>query len=586
MFITYSENLLKNMFPIYIKYIIKMKKTIAFFLLTLVFLVPARAADVENVKPVKNIILLIPDGTSLATVSMSRWYQWYLNPDKPNLNIDPYLSGTVRTHSSNAPIGDSAPTTSCYMTGHPSRTGYVATYPPSDGANDIYPMDPSRAYQPMMTLLEAAKIIQNKATGLVFTCEFPHATPADCSAHSYNRGKYEWIAPQMVHNDLSVVIGGGVSLLTKEMEDYLQANGYGVFKDDLNGMRNYGGDKMWALYNKKDMAFDLDRDPSKEPALEEMTKTAISKLSKNENGFFLMVEGSKVDWAAHSNDPIGMTTDFLAFDRACKVALDFAKQNGETAVIIVPDHGNSGISIGCARCTGYDKLTKDQLFGAFAKQKMTAAGLAAKVNETPAADVQSVFSRYAGFELSNDELKALYNCKDYKNSPIPEAERSNKDVHPSLYSGSLTSFMSKVMTSRTCFGFTTGGHTGEEVFLASYHPQGTRPMGMHTNIELNHYMTALFGLNGQLDPLSQEYFAPHTKVFAGLTTEIVPAVDGKSNPTLIVKNKKKQLTITPFTNLVKAGKKGQEEIRLKSVVVYVDKNNTFYLPMSLAEYFK
>ena len=92
-----------------------MKKAISLLLLLAIIFMPAKAQDVENVKPVKNVILLIPDGTSLATVSMARWLQWYTNPDKPKLNIDPYLCGTVRTHSSNAPIGDSAPTTSCYM---------------------------------------------------------------------------------------------------------------------------------------------------------------------------------------------------------------------------------------------------------------------------------------------------------------------------------------------------------------------------------------------------------------------------------------------------------------------------------------
>ena len=106
-----------------------MKKTLAFLLLLAIIIMPANAVEKENVKPVKNVILLIPDGTSLATISIARWLQWYQDPSKPKLNIDPYLCGTVRTHSSNAPIGDSAPTTSCYMTGQPSRTGYVSTYP-------------------------------------------------------------------------------------------------------------------------------------------------------------------------------------------------------------------------------------------------------------------------------------------------------------------------------------------------------------------------------------------------------------------------------------------------------------------------
>lgn len=565
-----------------------MKKTMTFLLLLAVMLLPARAADVKEVKPVKNLIVLIPDGTSLATVSIARWLQWYTDPSKPNLNIDPYLCGTVRTHSSNAPIGDSAPTTSCYMTGQPSRTGYVSTYPESDGDNDIYPTDPSRAFQPMTTVLEAAKILQNKATGLVFTCEFPHATPADCSAHSYNRGKYEWIAPQMVHNDLNVVIGGGVSILSKDMEDYLLANGYNVYKNDLKGMRADNGQKMWALYGDKEMAYDIDRNPEEQPSLEEMTRKAIDKLSKDPEGFFLMVEGSKIDWAAHGNDPVGMATDMLAFDRACGAALEFALQNGETAVVILPDHGNSGISLGKASCKGYDKLSKDQLFHQFSQYKLTAEGFAKKLNSSPASEVQNIFRTYAGFELTPEELTALNNCKDYKNSPIPEAQRSAEGM-ASMYSGSLTGFMAQLLTSRTCFGFTTGGHTGEEVFLAAYHPQGTLPIGMHTNIEINRYLCAVLGLQDKLEELTAQNFARHTDVFKDYTCEMVPAADEKGSPTLIVKNKKnkkKQLTITPFTNIVKAGKKGQEEIRLQSVIVYVDKNNTFYLPTRLADYLK
>lgn len=564
-----------------------MKKTMLLLLLSAVILMPVQGADVKEVKPVKNIILMIPDGTSLATVSIARWLQWYTNPDMPKLNIDPYLCGTVQTHSSNAPIGDSAPTTSCYMTGYPSRTGYVSTYPLNDPENDIYPMDPSRAYQPLITVLEAAKILHNKAGGLVFTCEFPHATPADCSAHSYRRGKYEWIAPQMAHNDLTVVIGGGVSLLPEESEAYLKANGYGVYKNDLNGMRNDKSDKMWALYCDREMAYDADRNPAEEPSIEEMTRKAIEKLSKNENGFFLMVEGSKVDWAAHANDPVGMCTDFLAFDRACGAAIEFAKKDGNTAVVILPDHGNSGISLGVRHCGGYDKLTKDQLFHNFSQMKLSAEGFVKKLNSEPASEVQNIFRTYAGFELTDEELHALNNCNDYKNSPIPVDKRSDEGVEKSLYSGFLNSFISKLLTSKTCFGFTTGGHTGEEVFLATYHPQGTLPIGMYTNIELNEYLCNLFGFDrNKLDELSFKHFARHTDVFKDYTCQIVPAKDEKDFPTLVVKNKKKQLNIKPFSNIVTTGKKGNEEIRLNSVIVYVDENNTFYLPESLTDYLK
>ena len=207
------------------------------------------------------------------------------------------------------------------------------------------------------------------------------------------------------------------------------------------------------------------------------------------------------------------------------------------------------------------------------------------MNSEPASEVQNIFRTYAGFELTPEELNALNNCKDYKNSPIPADKRSSKNVEASLYSGSLTSFMANLLTSKTCFGFTTGGHTGEDVFLAAYHPQGRLPMGMLTNIELNHYMCALFGMNhDKLDELTAQNFAPHTEVFKDFKCEIIPSKEEKGSPTLVVKNKKKQLNITPFSNIVTIGKKGQEDIRLNSVIVYVDKNNTFYLPTKLAEY--
>ena len=100
-------------------------------------------------RPAKNVILLISDGTSLPAVSLARWYQRALNPQAQHLSLDPYLSGSVITYCSNAPIGDSAPTTSCYMTGVPSIDGFIATYPYSEPHNDLVPLDSSWAYRPM-----------------------------------------------------------------------------------------------------------------------------------------------------------------------------------------------------------------------------------------------------------------------------------------------------------------------------------------------------------------------------------------------------------------------------------------------------
>jgi len=526
------------------------------------------------VRSVKNVILLIPDGCSLATISAARWYQWLKNPGQPNLAIDPYLCGTVRTHSSNAPIGDSAPTTSCYMTGELSRTGYVSTYSPSDPTHDIFPTDSTKAYQPLMTVLEAAKIVYGKSAGLVFTCEFPHATPADCSAHSYNRGDYKSIVSQMVHNSLDVVLGGGVSLLQKDQQSFLKANGYDVLLDDINGVRAFTGKKLWGLFNPMSMPYDLDRNPKVTPSLEEMTSKAIETLSKNKKGFFLMVEGSKVDWAAHVNDPIGMITEFLAFDRACKVALDFALKDGNTTVVILPDHGNSGFSIGCSRCQGYDKLNADQLFGTTMQFTKTAEGLADILNQNELSAAKDLIFNYTKIELTEQQVLWLNYCRDYSKSPIPLEERK-KGV-------TLQSLLAKIMTDVTCFGFTTNGHTGEDVFLAAYHPKNDLPMGVYHNYEINDYLCKLLKLENRLPDLTSTYYAKHTQVFEGMTYSSNADVEPKF-PVLTVKKGNNELKIRANSNVVQRNGK---DILLKTVVVYMDINKTFYLPRDLAKWLK
>ena len=527
----------------------------------------------RSIRPVKNVILMIPDGCSLATVSAARWYQWIQNPSKPDLNIDPFICGTVRTNCSNAPIGDSAPTTSCYMTGLLSWAGFVSTYSPVDVDNDIFPMDSALAYQPLMTVLEASKLIYGKSTGLVFTCEFPHATPADCSAHSYNRSNYTSIGSQMVHNHLDVVIGGGVSLLQNDQQEFLKANGYDVMLDDVNGLRNYSGKKLWSLFNAMDMPFDLDRNPQTTPSLEEMTTIAIKTLSKNKKGFFVMVEGSKVDWAAHANDPVGMMTDFLAFDRACKVALDFARKDGNTAVIILPDHGNSGLSIGRASCPNYAKLSKDQLFDAVLHFTKTAEGISEIIKEKDPLAARDSIKKYTRIELTEEQMDLLNHCNDYSKSPVPMEQKKGLSLEYQL---------AKFMTDVTCFGFTTNGHTGEDVFLAAYHPKGDLPLGVYHNFEINDYLCKLLNLENQLPALTSKYFAKHNIVFNGMNY-FSNAAEVKDFPVLTVTNGHKQLKVKANSNVVNLNGK---DIQLETVVVYVDKNNTFYLPEGLADLLK
>ncbi|MCL2562038.1 MAG: alkaline phosphatase [Rikenellaceae bacterium] len=378
------------------------------------------AAFGARAEGIKNVIFMIPDGASISSVSLARWYKQYTQGEG-RLSFDPYISGFVRSHSSNAPIGDSAPTASAYMTGKLTQAGFLSMLPPPCG-NDLVEVDPALAYTPRMTLFEAARIAGGKAIGLVVTCEFTHATPAATSAHWYARNDYATISEQMIHNSIDVVMGGGTKFLSDAQERFLQTYGYTVLRDDLAGFRSFGGGRLWALFGDEYMDYDTERDTLQQPSLAEMTHRAIEILSQREEGFCLLVEGSKIDWAAHDNDRMRILSEMLAFDEAARVALDFARACGRTLVIICPDHGTGGVSIGDSGSSrNYSRLSLGEIFGHI--------------------------------------------------------------------------------------GFTTGGHTGEDVFLAVYDPRGRALGGLVTAPQVNAYIMDAMALGATLDELTAKYYA-------------------------------------------------------------------------------
>lgn len=537
--------------------------------LLFILLISAACLVAQEVRPVKNVIVMIPDGTSVGVYSAARWYKFY-NKMGDRLFIDPYFTGTVTTHSSNAPIGDSAPTSSTYATGILQKTGNVAIHPEADPGNDIYPVDASRTYQPAATVLEAAKMLKNKAVGLVFTCEFPHATPAGFSAHHYNRGAYKFLAPQMAYQNMDVVFGGGNSILTDDIINHFKENGTRLIQNDRKALLDYDGEgKVWALFGDKALPYSMDRNPDQVPSIAEMTAKALELLSRKEEGFFLMVEGSQVDWAAHANDAVAMITEYLAFDEAVGEVMKFAEKDGNTAVVIMSDHGNSGLTIGSRSCPGYDKLSIEQLFGTVSNYKLSANGLEAILVNCKPDQIKAEFKKYTGIDITDEELQTLLSSKNYKESDYTKVGTSNNMAHNIV----------NIMNSRTCFGFTTGGHTGEETLLASYHPQGDILRGNVRNVEVNAYLQKLLGLDRPLQQLSDEIFARHTDVFTGEKIKVTVDKKDPDFPVLTVKKGKNRLEVKAFSSVAKLNGKPFD---MGSVAVYIDKNDTFYLPKALA----
>lgn len=521
----------------------------------------------KEVKPVKNVILMIPDGTSTSVLSAARWYQYY-NTGNRSLNIDPYLCGLVSTYSSNAPIPDSAPAMSAYTTGIRSQAGNISVYPDKDLDQDIDTIDSSRAYQPLLTVFEAAKIKKQKATGIVVTTDFCHATPAACASHHYDRSNYTALASQMAYNNIDVVFAGGSSHISDDIKAHLKKVKTLYFEQDINTFKDLDENQnVWGLMASGNFPYDIDRTPEY-PSLAEMTANAIKILNQKENGFFLMVEGSRVDMAAHGTDPIGIITEFLAFDKAVGIAMEYAKEKGETAVVVMPDHGNGGLNFGSAALKNYSQEGLDEIFGNISQFTKTAHGLGDLLRETTPENIRDEFRKHTSIDLNDEEMQLLISSKDYIISDYTEVGNTEN----------IISSVAHIMKSRTYFEFISGNHTGEDVFLAAYHPEGNLPLGLNTNTEMNLYLCDLVGLDQSLQVYTKELFAKHTEVFDGLKCEVIK--DG--NPKLVINKGSKKLEIPAFKSI---GYLNGKTFDIGSVVVYIDKNNEFYLPKYLKDLF-
>ena len=514
-----------------------------------------------EVKPVKNIILMIPDGTSTAVLALQRWYYEHLDPQEcqASLSFDPYICALVRNHCSNSPMPESSASMSAYMTGQLVQGPNLCIYPAPCPEQDLVRVNPDSTYQPLATVMDAARILGGKSIGAVVTVDVTHATPAGTIGHAVSRNSRRIIIDQLASGRMDVLFGGGYKRMNDGVKAILADNGVEYIESDAKAFREFDGDKLWALFTRGDMSYEMVRDSLKEPSLAEMTEKAIDILSRNKKGFFLMVEGSKVDFVAHANDAAGILSEFGAFDRAVAAALDFARKDGNTAVIVVPDHGTAGVNFGDKHYHDYVKKGLDSLMVGLKDIKLTASLLEPILRKCPADDIPSLFREKTGIELNRNEYDAL----------LASRGSSEDDYMKIAYSYNLQNEISKIIQKHTHIGFVSGGHTGEDLFLAVYNPNGQQPTGHLKAADLNEYMCRLAGLPVSLDELTSRIYVKHDVLLAGHSFE----VEGEGSEAALVVDGG-ALRIPANRSYVL---KGEEKIPLKSVSVYVPENGFFYI---------
>lgn len=461
------------------------KILLSFFLTTTTLSFNANAVPLEQVQPgfAKNVIILIPDGMSTDGITLTRWVY---NDGKP-LNLDPIATGLVRTHNSDTIIADSAPAGTAMATGHKTQDKLIGVLPAQATLYGTNGYDEKKSHFPVASVLELAKL-QGKSVGIVATSEIMHATPAAFTAHVTHRKNYSDITEQIVFQNIDVVFGGGQTFLEaknrddgEDMLNALTEQGYRIItnKHQFEQIKN---GKVWGLFSPKDMPYDIDR--KDEPSLAELTKKSIALLQQNDRGFLLVVEGSKIDWAAHANAPAALISDIKAFDDAVGEAVKFAKSNHDTLVIIASDHGNGGVTIGNrATSDNYSTLPLTDFVATLRSISVSEETLAKLITDAPSQTTELIEQLW---QFTPDPVLI---------AAIQNAGSAEK----------IQTLLSETLNQRSLLGWTSGGHTGQETVLYVYSPDFSNTLtGTVDNTDLARY--AAKAINGDLSRATEQLF--------------------------------------------------------------------------------
>lgn len=495
---------------------------IRYFLITAVILTMVFVSQIAFAAGVKYLFLFIGDGMSLSLVHAT---ELYLNdvksdtPGKESISFTKFpVVGLASTFDSGRYITDSASAITAIMSGRKTLDG-------------VLNMDPGKT-EKFTTLAEEAKAVGMKI-GVLSTVSLDHATPAGLYAHNPSRNNYYDIALEISKSGFNYFAGGGFRQPTgkeKDKEsifDVLAREGYTVIQN-RNDFENLipPKDRMVVINPVLDpeaaMPYAIDRG-AEEFSLAELTRKGIELLD-NPNGFFMMVEGGKIDWACHANDIRSAMGDVLDLEQAVAEAVKFyEKRPEETLIIVISDHGNGGLSLGHT-LTGYNLYLRR-----LDHQKVSYEVFTKKVKEytqnTPKEkqnlrDFWPIIQENFGFLWLTPEEKAQLEEKakngdkgaketlamaltDYELSRLEKAFAASMSEEPPkgdeakvLYGGydPLTVTLTHIMGEKVGVGWTTYAHTAEPVPVFALGVKSELFNGWYDNTDLYTKMKQALGL--------------------------------------------------------------------------------------------
>ncbi|MDR2700947.1 MAG: alkaline phosphatase [Spirochaetaceae bacterium] len=445
---------------------------------------PAKSLDGQNEVAAgkgqaKYVFLFIGDGMAMPQVSSAEVFSTARSSKDINITRLGFtkfpVTGLATTYDAGTFITDSASAGTAIATGNKTLSGVIN-------------MDAGKTqkFKPITEYIHEAGM----KVGIVSTVTLNHATPASFYAKATSRSDYYDIAVQLAESDFDYYGGGSLLQQTgknKDKQDALEiakANGFTYVntKDGFNALKP-GGGKVIAisprLQDDGAMQYEIDRKPD-ELSLADFTRKGIELLD-NSKGFFMMIEGGKVDWACHANDAGAAIHDVLAMDAAIRVALDFAaKHPKNTLIVVTGDHETGGLTIGFAG-TQYDTF-----FDKVALQKKSYVAFDDEVLKPYKAGISAANAKLAdllpsikeSFGIDFDSLSAFQKEQiefAFQRSMGNEQIRSFAEDKYLLYGGyePLTVKLTQMMNQTAGIGWTSYAHTGVPVptFASGVHQE-------------------------------------------------------------------------------------------------------------------
>ena len=468
------------------------------------------------------LIFLVGDGMPLGVIRGMHEVRTRLYGDK-NSNFYSKMQdihstvGYMSTRSLSSIVTDSAPASVAWSTGSKTINKVLASLP--DG-------------RPLRTIMELLKE-QGYACGLVTTTRVTHATPAAWVSHQVNRDKEDDIALEYLKFKPDVFLGGGNRHFDpskrkdgKDLFKTFSETGYDVVKEreSLLSAELLSSQKpLLGVFSSSHMDYYVDRinQPElakKEPALPEMTRVALQKLSRNPKGFILQVEAGRIDHANHNNDAWAAIQETYELDLTMAVIDEFLRMNPKTVVIIASDHGTSCMGIngtGPEYNDSTEALKKYQPIKAsleFIKRKMK--------KDASLAEIKDLFEQFTTYKISDEEASMISRSMQpeyrlYHGDYIiqPEATMGKILAH-SIYEKTSEIFWDgKALLRRGNVGFTSTHHTGEDQILLSYGYK-SKDLGLGGLVDNTYLFTAMcefFSIKYKNPAMTEEEAKPFIK---------------------------------------------------------------------------